>query len=493
MRVPSPTSRSLKRIYLSLWDLCWAVGSPLLALYLRDPGILFRADWTPVAYYWLLSSGFAVVAFFAFKIHDNMTRHFSVHEAIDIAETILFVELLTLISLFTLTRFDGIPRSIPLAHGFLLAAGLYAARIFVRIVSNDDEIPRKYSYRGERMILIGANPAASLFIRLLNAHTPHQQHVIAVLDPDPKMIGRAISGVQVVGNPHELEALVQEYAVHGIVTGRIVVAGEVDALGAVVLREVEHVCDRHQISLSFLPRMMGLAVPDPVGAAVSADHKFTTPSIALSSFLRVKRSIDIVGSLALLLLLSPLFTLTALLVFLDVGLPVLFWQERVGWKRRNFLIYKFRTLASPFDSAGNPLLSGRRPSAIGRMLRATRLDELPQLLNVLFGDMSLIGPRPLLPEDQPANTAVRLSVRPGISGWAQVHGAELVGKEEKEKLDEWYVRHVSLWLDLRITMMTLKLMMKSHLSPEEVDHTERVQSTNVRLDRVGGKAFRRAS
>jgi lipopolysaccharide/colanic/teichoic acid biosynthesis glycosyltransferase len=108
--------------------------------------------------------------------------------------------------------------------------------------------------------------------------------------------------------------------------------------------------------------------------------------------------------------------------------------------------------------------------------------------------MSLIGPRPLLPEDQPANTAVRLSVRPGISGWAQVHGAELVGKEEKEKLDEWYVRHASLWVDLRITMMTLKLMMKSHLSPEDAAHTERVQSTNGRVeDVVFGKDFRRAS
>src|SRR5262249_1904335 len=118
-----------------------------------------------------------------------------------------------------------------------------------------------------------------------------------------------------------------------------------------------------------------------------------------------------------------------------------------------------------------------------RMLRATRLDELPQLLNVLFGDMSLIGPRPLLPEDQPANTAVRLSVRPGISGWAQVHGAELVGKEEKEKLDEWYVRHASLWVDLQITMMTLKLMMKSHVSHEEAAaDTDRLQSTNVRLE-----------
>src|SRR6478672_12223732 len=101
MHVPPPTSRSLKRIYLSLWDFFWAVSSPPLVLYLRDPGILFRADWTPVAYYWLLSSGFAVVAFYAFKIQDNMTRHFSVHEAIDIVETVLFVELLTVISLFT--------------------------------------------------------------------------------------------------------------------------------------------------------------------------------------------------------------------------------------------------------------------------------------------------------------------------------------------------------------------------------------------------------
>src|SRR5262249_33570898 len=137
---------------------------------------------------------------------------------------------------------------------------------------------------------------------------------------------------------------------------------------------------------------------------------------------------------------------------------------------------------SPFDSVGKSQLSNRRPSLIGGMLRASHLDELPQLLNVLFGDMSLIGPRPLLPEDQPANAALRLLVRPGISGWAQVHGAKLVSKEEKEKLDEWYVRHASLWVDLQITMMTLKLMLKSHASHEEAAaDIERVQSTDVRL------------
>ena len=178
-------------------------------------------------------------------------------------------------------------------------------------MSHDDEVRRKYRYRGERMILIGANPVASLFIRLLNAYAPHQRHVIAVLDPDSKMIGRAISGVQVVGNPQDLEAIVKEYAVHGVVTGRVVVAGEVDFLSPVVLREVEHVCHRHQISLSFLPRMIGLTVQDRVEVAVSTEHEFAKPSIALPSFLKVKRLIDIIGSLALLFVLSPLFSLVA--------------------------------------------------------------------------------------------------------------------------------------------------------------------------------------
>jgi lipopolysaccharide/colanic/teichoic acid biosynthesis glycosyltransferase len=146
---------------------------------------------------------------------------------------------------------------------------------------------------------------------------------------------------------------------------------------------------------------------------------------------------------------------------------VLFWQERLGWKGRSFLIYKFRTLKAPFDSDGNPTTTQRAPTAIGRFLRATRIDELPQLLNVLFGDMSLIGPRPLLPEDQPANTSLRLSVRPGITGWAQVHGAKLVSKEEKEELDEWYVRHASIGIDLKIVWRTLLLMSQSRMSSRE--------------------------
>src|SRR6266849_6987914 len=167
MRVPSPSSRSSKRINLSLWDLFWALASPILALYLRDPDIVFRADWSVISYYWLFSSGFALLAFFAFRLQDGMTRYFSVHEALDIAEAVLFAELMTFVALFTLTRLEGIPRSMPLIHGLLLAGGLLAARVFVRIVSSEDNEPPDHQSRRKRIILIGANRFASSFIQLL--------------------------------------------------------------------------------------------------------------------------------------------------------------------------------------------------------------------------------------------------------------------------------------------------------------------------------------
>ena len=141
-----------------------------------------------------------------------------------------------------------------------------------------------------------------------------------------------------------------------------------------------------------------------------------TPPQPIPAFFRIKRAVDIVGSLALIILLSPIFLIAGLLVLVDVGPPVLFWQERLGWKGRSFLIYKFRTLRAPFDLPAVLRLSRREPSAIGRFLRATRIDELPQLLNVLLGDMSLVGPRPLASGGPAANTSLRLSVRPGNHG-----------------------------------------------------------------------------
>jgi lipopolysaccharide/colanic/teichoic acid biosynthesis glycosyltransferase len=464
MRVPSPTSRSGQKIYLSLFDLSWAAITPILALYLRDSSLVLNPDWDVVGSYWLVSASCAAVAFLALRLQDGMTRHFSVHDALDVGEAVLFAELMTFLALFTLTRLDRVPRTMPLTHGLLLLGGLLIARIVIKLAFADNSSPQYHS-RSERIIVIGANPLAASFIRLIEAFVPQRQTVIAVLDASADIIGKAISGVRVLGPPHELEAVIAEFAVHGVTVDRIVVASEADALGEAVQHEVERICKKRQIRLAFLPRMLGLTEidePAPIAAPVA-----TTQFVAVPSYFRWKRLIDVTVSLSLIIALSPIFLLAGLLVLIDVGRPLLFWQQRLGWKGHSFLVYKLRTMRAPFGANGGCSQELRKPSAIGRFLRATRLDELPQLFNVVLGDMSLIGPRPLLPEDQPANLSVRLSVRPGISGWAQLNGGKLITPEEKEKLDEWYVRNASFGLDLKIALMTLLMVTRTRMSSQE--------------------------
>ena len=157
----------------------------------------------------------------------------------------------------------------------------------------------------------------------------------------------------------------------------------------------------------------------------------------------------------LLVLLAPVGLIVAGFALVDVGAPVLFWQERIGKGGKTFLLFKVRTYRAPFDAEGRTLSASERVSRIGRAIRATRLDEIPQLFNILRGDMSLIGPRPLLPVDQPADPRIRLSVRPGVTGWAQVNGGVQLTPEEKDALDVWYIQHASLWFDLKIVWWTI--------------------------------------
>jgi lipopolysaccharide/colanic/teichoic acid biosynthesis glycosyltransferase len=145
----------------------------------------------------------------------------------------------------------------------------------------------------------------------------------------------------------------------------------------------------------------------------------------------------------------------AAIVALDLGAPIVFWQERIGRNGRKFLLYKFRTFRAPFDRVGGAVPREERLSRIGALIRRTRFDEIPQLWNVVRGEMSLIGPRPLLPVDQPADPRTRLLVRPGITGWAQVNGATALTADEKDALDAWYIRHASLALDLRVALRTI--------------------------------------
>jgi lipopolysaccharide/colanic/teichoic acid biosynthesis glycosyltransferase len=406
------------------------------------------------------------------------------HQAIDIAEAVLFAELMIFGVLFTFTRLDGVARSIPLIHGSLLLVGLIGVRVLFRGARSAEDKSKSYRNSRQRTIIIGANRLASAFIRMLEAYASEQPPVVAILDDDAAITGQRIAGVRVLGAPRELDAIISEFAVHGVTVDRVVIAGEDDLLSPTVLQEIERVCKKNAAELRFLPRIIGLTEPNPSTQTVRPEPVQVKAPVTLPRYFWLKRWIDVIGSLVIIVLLFPLIIIASVIVLLDVGRPVLFWQERMGWQGRSFLIYKYRTISAPFDSVGNSCLTERKPSTIGRLLRITRIDELPQLLNVLLGDMSIIGPRPLLPEDQPADPSLRLSVRPGITGWAQVNGGKLLTKEEKETLDEWYIRNQSFWLDLRIAMMTIQMLVKSRTSSEETAaDTEQVLGKNISFAR----------
>ena len=182
----------------------------------------------------------------------------------------------------------------------------------------------------------------------------------------------------------------------------------------------------------------------------------------------MKRTFDIVLSLLGLIVLSPLLVIVALLVRWQMGSPVLFRQARPGLHGKPFEMIKFRTMRDAVDAQGQPLPDSERLTRLGRSLRATSIDELPELWNVLKGDMSLVGPRPLLMEYLPlysTEQARRHEVRPGITGWAQVNGRNAISWEEKFALDVWYVDNRSLWLDLKVLWLTvLKVVSRKGIS-----------------------------
>ncbi|HDX9579222.1 TPA: sugar transferase [Bacillus pseudomycoides] len=178
----------------------------------------------------------------------------------------------------------------------------------------------------------------------------------------------------------------------------------------------------------------------------------------------MKRLFDLFVSLSLLLCFSSIILVVAILVRLKLGSPILFKQQRPGLHGKPFYLYKFRTMTNERDSSGEPLPDELRLTSFGKFLRKYSVDELPQLINVVKGDLSLVGPRPLLMEYLPLYSneqAARHHVRPGITGWAQVNGRNSISWDEKFKLDIWYVEHQTFLLDLKILYLTVIKVLKS--------------------------------
>ncbi|WP_269542320.1 sugar transferase [Cerasicoccus fimbriatus] len=196
----------------------------------------------------------------------------------------------------------------------------------------------------------------------------------------------------------------------------------------------------------------------------------------------MKRIFDFILALALLLALAPLFLVLMLLVRLKLGSPVFFRQPRPGLHGNVFSLIKFRSMTDQTNAAGELLPDSERLTPFGRWLRASSLDELPELLNILRGQMSFVGPRPLLVrylERYTPEQARRHEVRPGITGWAQINGRNAISWDEKFRLDVWYVDHQSLWLDFKILLMTFTTVLRREgISPDGSDTMPEFRGTS---------------
>jgi lipopolysaccharide/colanic/teichoic acid biosynthesis glycosyltransferase len=408
--------------------------------------------------YCLTSAIFSLIAFLLFRIEDRLARYFSLHDALDIVKAVVCAILTTSLIFFSLTRLYGIPRGTPIVHALILAGGLILVRIFAReLEAPKNLVKANRADARENIVMIGATQLSALYTQLVAACSPDRR-VLAILDDRTQSTGRTMAGVPILGTTDQLQSVLDEFVTHGITTDRVIVGGDDNFLEPGRLQDIREICSIGKLKLDFVPELVGLhRLPQEI-RAFAVPEEASRPNFALPHYFEFKPVLDFFLTLAVIIVCLPLLVMVSLTVLLDVGSPLVFWQQRLGKGGRNFLLLKFRTLRPPFDAEGQPVPEEWRLSRIGRLLRQCRLDELPQLLNVLVGDMSLIGPRPLLPEDQPTNPTTRLLVRPGLSGWAQVNGGKFLTPAEKDGYDEYYIRNASPYFDLYILWRTFKVI-----------------------------------
>jgi lipopolysaccharide/colanic/teichoic acid biosynthesis glycosyltransferase len=448
-------------------DLLVAFLAPLLAFWLREAPFSADGQLEPYAIYLGAATGLSALFFIQFRVAHGLPKFFSFHDAVQIARASGCAVTATTVFLFTLSRLELIPRSIPPLHFLTLTAGLIGVRVLRRAIVQRREVAVAIdvSHDKERgVIIVGAGRLAWFYIRLLDTFATDNRRIVGILDEDRTLHGRSIFGHVILGDTGEASALLDDLSQHGIDVRSFIICERDREKALQLSARLRTLCLERGLELEILAEQIGVysgGRADSVADNQSDDghsRMEASPGDSIAYF-GVKRLVEPALAVVLVLTCLPLFALAGMLVAVGLGAPVLFWQRRIGRNGRAIYIYKFKSMRNPVDASGCRLRDAERLTSVGRFLRATRLDELPQLFNVVIGDMALIGPRPLLLVDQPAEQNVRLSVAPGLTGWAQIHGGKLVTAEEKNALDEWYVRNASLRLDVAIVLRTLLIVL----------------------------------
>jgi lipopolysaccharide/colanic/teichoic acid biosynthesis glycosyltransferase len=448
-------------------DLLLVAIATVASLVIRDNFVIEEPRLVVLLPYLAATLGVAVFLFPVFGMSRSLWRFTSLRDGLRVVAATVIVVLGAVGIGFIVNRLDGIPRGLPVIQSLLIVSVLVGARMLARLPyeRRSSAAPASKGDTVETIVVIGLNKLAELYLQCLVEFYPGDVKIAGLLGEGGR-VGLWAHSHPVLGTPEEVASTLRRLELHGVFVDRILVAVPRDDLSVPARRALSQIQDTTTIDIEYLVERIGIQSP-PAGSAASKMALNETISSALAGvnqafeqmpYQRVKRAIDLVVAGVLLIVLSPLFLFVGFLVATDIGLPLVFWQQRPGLRGRPFKLYKFRTMADAFGSDGQQKSDKARVSSVGDFLRRSRLDELPQLLNILNGEMSFVGPRPLLPVDQPIDSRPRLLVRPGLTGWAQIKGGRKISPTDKAALDMWYVKNMSLALDLKILLGTVPML-----------------------------------
>jgi lipopolysaccharide/colanic/teichoic acid biosynthesis glycosyltransferase len=438
-----------------------------------------------------LTTVVSAIVLYCSGINRGVWRYSALEDYVRVSGAVTLTVAFVLFAQFGIDRLAGIARSMPVLQVVLATALLVGARVSARLwhhrrqkLKDVRPLQMPHPTKARTVLIVGLTDLTQMYVRLVEQQAPPTVRIAGILGRSKRHVGRLIGHVEVLGQPEHVQDIIRRLSTHGVFVDEVVVAAPLAELSAGARQQLDGV-RANGVAVTALTDVLNtgtvaprMAPVPPTGAPEAAvavarlasDDKdarlaFDIPPATLRAIARrpywpLKRVTDLILALALLVLLAPVIAFVALVVAIDAGTPIVFWQQRPGLSGRPFRVYKFRTMGAAHASNGRKLTDEQRLSPVGRFLRRTRLDELPQLVNIIMGEMSFVGPRPLLPVDQPAAYRARLMVRPGLTGWAQVVGGRTISANDKAALDVWYVLNASLRLDVSVAFRTIGVVLR---------------------------------
>jgi lipopolysaccharide/colanic/teichoic acid biosynthesis glycosyltransferase len=462
-------AETLRKHLLVVIDLCCMALATVFALILRDNLEVSLDRIYGLLPYLALTLAVAVPASILSGLNRSIWRLSVMADYLRVPAAVVMTVFGAVALGFAVNRLEGVARSLPVLQGVLMVCAMVGIRVFARLRHSARnraplQSPNSEARRPrEHVVVIGLNRITELYLRSVAEFSADHVKIVGILEAGDRHSGRFVHRVSVLGRPDDVSTILRNLEVHGVPVDRIGLTLPFHRLSKSAQEALLELEKSSNVELDLFAERNRFVVGSRDEAASSEMvFSFATSELeklSLRPFWRLKRTVDVVVSASLILLLMPAIAFVAVLVIIDVGLPLTFWQQRPGLGGWPFRLYKFRTMRVAHTSNGVRLPEAARISAIGWFLRRTRLDELPQLFNILMGEMSFVGPRPLLPVDQPPAFAARLTARPGLTGWAQIKGGRDISAADKAALDVWYIQNASLLLDLKILVYTIPMLL----------------------------------